>query len=114
MRKGARESQRQIDLNYGFTHSSSERGMKPVCVNFITFQTFGKTISKNGKYTSVKLLGCGHVTETMCNTFSRSGAVSGVTEKRESELGFERVNKNRPVAIYTVAPKARRMSGWFY
>ena len=59
MRKGARESQRQIDLNYGFTHSSSERGMKPVCVNFIPFQTFAKTISKNGKYTFVKLLGRG-------------------------------------------------------
>ena len=59
VRKGMCESQCQIDLNYGFTHSSSERGMKPVCVNFIQFQTFAKTILKNRKYTFMKLLGCG-------------------------------------------------------
>ena len=56
VRKGARESQCQIDLNYGFTHSSSERGMKLVCVNFIQFQTFAKTTLKNRKYTFVKFI----------------------------------------------------------
>ena len=49
----------------------------------------------------------GHVTTSMRNTFLRSGAVSGVAEKSESELGFERANKNRPLVIYAVAPNAR-------
>ena len=62
VRKGARESQRQINLNYSFIHFSSERGMKPGCVKFITLQTFIRANLKNMRDAFKQLPGHG-----MCN-----------------------------------------------
>ena len=69
MRKDAHESQRQIDLNYGFIHFSSERSMKPRWVKFIPLSDVHESKLKNlmplRKYWSAV-----YVTMAMCDSKS--------------------------------------------
>ena len=59
MRKGARESHHQTDLNYNFMCFLSERGVKPMCVKFIPLQTLARVGSKSMEYVLVQLPECG-------------------------------------------------------